>query len=49
LLLATDSNGNAVVHTEAKSGSLDILQKLLEWAEEKQTAKEIISFISHRQ
>jgi len=44
LLLATDSKGNAVIHTEAKCGSLDILQKLLEWAKEKQTTKEIISF-----
>jgi len=44
LLLARDSNGNAVIHTEAKCGSLDILQKPLEWAKEKLTAKEIISF-----
>jgi len=49
LLSVTDSNGNAVIHTEAKCGSLDILQKPLEWVKEKLTAKEIVSFISHRQ
>jgi len=32
LLLATDRDGNSVIHIAANYGSLDIIQELLNWA-----------------
>ena len=41
MLLATDRDGNSVIHIAANYGSLDVIQKLLNWAKEKLSAEEI--------
>ena len=41
MLLATSNMGRSAWHMAAKKNNLDVLQNVLEWAEEKLTTEEI--------
>jgi hypothetical protein len=45
LLLATDDKGRMVLYMAANGGKLDLLQEILDWAEENLTTEEINIFL----